>query len=127
MIGTYALSAGYYDAYYLRAQQVRALMKRDLERAFEDLDVILSPTSPIPAFKIGELSADPLALKLLDVCTIPANMAGCPALSLNCGFTNGLPVGLHLMAPALADEKLLQIAFAVESALPNATGRPPMP
>lgn len=127
MIGTYALSAGYYDAYYLRAQQVRALMKRDFERAFEDLDVILSPTSPIPAFKIGELSADPLALKLLDVCTIPANMAGCPALSLNCGFTNGLPVGLHLMAPAMADEKLLQIAFAVESALPNATGRPPMP
>ncbi|MBZ0214561.1 MAG: aspartyl/glutamyl-tRNA amidotransferase subunit A, partial [Nitrospirae bacterium] len=127
MIGTYALSAGYYDAYYLRAQQVRALMKRDFERAFEDLDVILSPTSPIPAFKIGELSADPMALKLLDVCTIPANMAGCPALSLNCGFTNGLPVGLHLMTPAMADEKLLQIAFAVESALPNATGRPPMP
>lgn len=127
MIGTYALSAGYYDAYYVRAQQVRALMKRDFERAFEDLDVILSPTSPIPAFKIGELSADPMALKLLDVCTIPANMAGCPALSLNCGFTNGLPVGLHLMAPAMADEKLLQIAFAVESALPSATGRPPMP
>ncbi len=127
MIGTYALSAGYYDAYYLRAQQVRALMKRDLEQAFQELDVILSPTSPIPAFRIGELSADPLALKLLDVCTIPANMAGCPALSLNCGFTQGLPVGLHLMAPAMADEKLLQIAFAVESALPNATGRPPMP
>jgi aspartyl-tRNA(Asn)/glutamyl-tRNA(Gln) amidotransferase subunit A len=127
MVGTYALSAGYYDAYYLRAQQVRTLMQQEFERIFADFDVVLSPTSPIPAFKLGELKNDPMALKLLDFCTIPANLAGMPGISLNCGFADGLPVGLQLMTPPLQDEKLLQIAYAVERILPDATRRPPIP
>ncbi|MFZ4506221.1 MAG: Asp-tRNA(Asn)/Glu-tRNA(Gln) amidotransferase subunit GatA [Fimbriimonas sp.] len=127
MIGTYALSAGYYDAFYLRAQQVRALMQREFEQAFQKYDVILTPTSPIPAFKIGELNNDPLALKLLDVCTIPANMGGLPGISLNAGFTEGLPVGLQLLAPPLGDEKLLQVAYATEQVLVDDTRRPPIP
>ncbi len=127
MIGTYALSAGYYDAFYLRAQQVRALMTQEFNRVFQDVDFILSPTSPIPAFKIGELTDDPMALKLLDYCTIPANMNGMPGISLNCGFAQNLPVGLQLMTAPLEDEKLLQIAYSVEQALPNATQRPPIP
>lgn len=117
MIGTYALSAGYYDAYYLRAQQVRALMTQEFERTFEEFDVVLSPTSPVVAFKIGELTDDPMALKLLDYCTIPANLGGFPGISLNCGFSEGLPVGLQLMGPVMGDEKLLQTAYAVERAL----------
>jgi aspartyl-tRNA(Asn)/glutamyl-tRNA(Gln) amidotransferase subunit A len=127
MIGTYALSAGYYDAYYLRAQQVRALMTREFEQAFQSYDAILSPTSPVTAFKIGELDNDPMALKLLDYCTIPANMGGNPALSLNCGFDQGLPVGLQLIAPPLADEKLLQMAYCVEQILPDAHKELPVP
>jgi aspartyl-tRNA(Asn)/glutamyl-tRNA(Gln) amidotransferase subunit A len=127
MIGTYALSAGYYDAYYLRAQQVRALMRQEFESVFREFDAVLSPTSPVPAFKLGELNADPMALKLLDYCTIPANMTGSPAISLNCGLTpQGLPCGLQLMMPPLEDEALLQTAYAVESAL-GATQRPPIP
>jgi len=127
MIGTYALSAGYYDAFYLRAQQVRALMTQEFNRVFQDYDFIVSPTSPVTAFKIGELTDDPLALKMLDYCTIPANMNGMPGISINCGFSNGLPVGLQLMAAPLEDEKLLQIAYCAEQALPNATQRPPIP
>ena len=124
MIGTYALSAGYYDAFYNRAQQVRALMKQEFEQALESYDLILSPTSPIPAFKIGELKADPMALKLLDYCTIPANLTGMPALSMNCGFTEGLPVGLQLMGRAMEDERLLSLAYSVERIL-DATRWPP--
>ena len=86
-----------------------------------------SPTSPVTAFKIGELTEDPLALKMLDYCTIPANMNGMPGISLNCGFSEGLPVGLQLMAAPLEDEKLLQIACNVEQTLPDATHRPPEP
>ncbi|CAN5561351.1 Asp-tRNA(Asn)/Glu-tRNA(Gln) amidotransferase subunit GatA [soil metagenome] len=126
MIGTYALSAGYFDAYYVRAQQVRQIMAREFEAAFEHYDLVLSPTSPVTAFKFGELSGDPLAMKLLDRCTIPANMGGFPSISLNAGFVEGLPVGLQLTGPALADEKVLQAAFAVEKALPGASQRPPM-
>lgn len=127
MIGTYALSAGYYDAYYLRAQQVRALMQREFNAIYQEHDVILSPTSPVTAFKLGELTDDPLALKLLDFCTIPANLGGMPSISLNCGYSEGLPVGLQLMAPVLQDERLLQVAYSVEQALPDATRRPPIP
>jgi aspartyl-tRNA(Asn)/glutamyl-tRNA(Gln) amidotransferase subunit A len=127
MVGTYALSAGYYDAYYLRAQQVRSLMRREFEAAFQDLDAILSPTSPVPAFRVGETRADPMALKLLDFCAVPANLVGMPGVSLNCGFADGLPVGLQLMAPPMEDERLLQIAFRVEEALPDATRRAPIP
>jgi aspartyl-tRNA(Asn)/glutamyl-tRNA(Gln) amidotransferase subunit A len=125
MIGTYALSAGYYDAYYVRAQQVRGLMRQEFNRTFQDFDVVLGPTSPIPAFKIGELTDDPMALKLLDFCTIPANMIGAPAISINAGLTEGLPVGIQLMSAAREDERLLQIAYAVEQAL-GATVRPPI-
>lgn len=127
MIGTYALSAGYYDAFYVRAQTVRAMMTREFEQTFSAYDYVISPTSPGTAFKLGELTGDPLALKMLDFCTIPANMSGMPALSMNCGFSDGLPVGLQLMAPAMADERLLQISYAVERALPEARTRPPLP
>ena len=126
MIGTYALSAGYYDAYYNRAQQVRTLMIREFNEAFKETEVILAPTSPTVAFKIGELSKDPMALKLLDYCTIPANLGGMPSISLNCGFSDKLPVGLQLTSAPLTDERLLQIAYCVEKALPDATGRPPL-
>lgn len=126
MIGTYVLSAGYYDAYYLRAQQVRALMRQEFDAVYHEFDAVISPTSPMPAFNIGELSSDPLALKLLDACTLPANMGGMPGISLNCGFTRGLPVGLQLLAPPMGDENLLQLAYCVEKALPDASRRPPV-
>ena len=124
MIGTYALSAGYYDAYYLKAQGVRALMTQEFNDVFSKYDVVAGPASPVPAFRLGEMEGDPMAMKLLDYCTIPANMGGFPALSLNCGYADGLPVGLHLMGPAMADEALLRTARAVERALPDATRRP---
>src|SRR5205085_7460276 len=103
MVGTYALSAGYYDAYYKRAQQVRTLIRRDFDAAFQKYDALLTPTSPDVAFKIGE-KADPLAMKLADICTIPVNMAGLPGISLPCGFVNNLPVGLQLIARPFQEE-----------------------
>jgi aspartyl-tRNA(Asn)/glutamyl-tRNA(Gln) amidotransferase subunit A len=117
MIGTYALSAGYYDAFYVRAQQVRAMMRQEFDRVFQEFDLVLSPTSPITAFRTGDLKDDPMALKLLDYCTIPANMGGMPGISINAGYANVLPVGLQLMAAPLEDSRLLQSAFAVEKAL----------
>ena len=124
MIGTYALSAGYYDAYYIRAQQVRAKMAQEFQSAFDRFDILLGPTSPVPAFKLGGL--DPIQLKMLDYCTIPANLTGSPAISLNCGLAEGLPVGLHLMAAPGQDERLLQVAYCVEQAL-GESRRPPLP
>jgi aspartyl-tRNA(Asn)/glutamyl-tRNA(Gln) amidotransferase subunit A len=124
MIGTYALSAGYYDAYYIRAQQVRAKMAQEFQSAFGRFDILLGPTSPVPAFKLGGL--DPIQLKMLDYCTIPANLTGSPAISLNCGLAEGLPVGLHLMAAPGQDERLLQVAYSVEQAL-GESRRPPLP
>jgi len=97
MLGTYTLSAGYYDAYYLKALKVRTLIKGDFDNAFAKYDVLLSPTSPTVAFKIGERADDPLAMKLADTCTIPVNLAGIPAISIPCGFVDGLPVGLQIM------------------------------
>lgn len=114
LVGTYVLSAGYYDAYYQRAQQVRAMMRAQLLEAFNTVDLIISPTSPIPAFKLGELRDDPIALKLLDLCTIPANMAGLPAISVPFGLAKGLPVGLQLMGKPMDDERVLEVAYAVE-------------
>jgi len=114
MIGTYALSAGYYDAYYTKAQQVRAHMREKFLQTFQEFDFVVSPTSPVTAFKLGEFDADPLAMKLLDYCTIPANMIGAPAISLNVGYSDGLPVGLQLMGAPMADEQLLAAAYAVE-------------
>ena len=115
MIGTYALSAGYYDAFYVKAQKVRTLIKRDFDEAFTHCDVIIAPTAPTVAFKIGEVS-DPLVMKQNDILTIPANMAGIPAISLPCGFSHGLPIGLQIMAPAFGEEVLLRTAYAYEQA-----------
>lgn len=127
MVGTYVLSAGYYDAYYARAQQVRARMRSEFKSCFQEFDFVLSPTSPIPAFPLGELSRDPMALKLLDSCTIPANMGGFPSASVNGGFAMGLPVGLQLVGAPEDDEHLLQTARSMERALPFATRAAPVP
>jgi aspartyl-tRNA(Asn)/glutamyl-tRNA(Gln) amidotransferase subunit A len=117
MIGTYALSAGYYDAFYLKAQKVRTLIKQDFERAFQKYDALITPTAPTPAFKIGEKVSDPLAMKLSDILTIPVNMAGIPAISLPCGFSSeGLPIGLQVIGPAFAEETILKIAYTYEQA-----------
>ncbi|RIK10259.1 MAG: Asp-tRNA(Asn)/Glu-tRNA(Gln) amidotransferase GatCAB subunit A [Acidobacteria bacterium] len=116
MLGTYALSAGYYDAYYGQAQRVRTLVANDFGRAFEDFDILLSPTSPTTAFEIGERTADPLAMYLSDLCTIPANLAGIPAISIPAGVdSRGLPIGLQLMAPALEEERLFAAAAELET------------
>ncbi|MBC7246479.1 MAG: Asp-tRNA(Asn)/Glu-tRNA(Gln) amidotransferase subunit GatA [Actinobacteria bacterium] len=117
MLGTYALSAGYYEAYYGQAQKVRTLILEDFRRAFERFDVLVSPTSPTPAFALGEKVEDPLAMYLSDVCTIPVNLAGIPAVSLPCGLEDGLPVGLQIMGKPLGELELLRVARAMEEAL----------
>jgi len=114
LIGTYALSAGYYDAYYLKAQKVRTLLRRDFEKAFEEFDVIVTPTAPIVAWTIGELMDDPFAIKLADICTIPVNMAGLPGISIPCGFKGNLPIGMQLIGKALDEETLLRVAYTFE-------------
>jgi aspartyl-tRNA(Asn)/glutamyl-tRNA(Gln) amidotransferase subunit A len=115
MLGTYALSAGYYDAYYLKAQKVRTLIKRDFEEAFRSVDAVLSPTSPTAAFRIGEKVSDPLAMYLNDVFTLPCNLAGLPGLSLPCGFTRGgLPIGLQILGRPWDEARVLRIARAYE-------------
>jgi aspartyl-tRNA(Asn)/glutamyl-tRNA(Gln) amidotransferase subunit A len=115
MIGTYALSAGYYDAYYLKAQKVRTLIKQDFERAFNQVDVLVCPTSPTTAFKAGEKTEDPLSMYLLDLMTIPVNLAGLPALSLPCGFDDqGLPIGLQMITNVLREDLLFEVAYAYE-------------
>jgi aspartyl-tRNA(Asn)/glutamyl-tRNA(Gln) amidotransferase subunit A len=115
MLGTYALSAGYYDAYYLRAQKVRALIRRDFDSAFAGVDAVISPTSPTTAFKLGEKMDDPLAMYLNDVYTVPANLAGLPAISVPCGFdSRKLPVGLQLIGRPFDEETLLRLAHAAE-------------
>ncbi len=114
MLGSYVLSAGYYDAYYKKAQQVRTLIKRDFEKAFSDVDVLAAPVSPTVAFRFGEKVKDPLTMYMADINTVPVNLAGIPALSLPCGVVDGMPVGLQLIAPAFADFKLLDVAEATE-------------
>jgi aspartyl-tRNA(Asn)/glutamyl-tRNA(Gln) amidotransferase subunit A len=116
MIGTYALSSGYYDAYYGQAQKVRTLIARDFAAAFEKAHVLVSPTSPFVAFGIGERMADPMAMYVNDLCTLPASLAGTPAISVPCGLSEGLPVGLQVMAPALADDRCYRVAAAFEAA-----------
>jgi aspartyl-tRNA(Asn)/glutamyl-tRNA(Gln) amidotransferase subunit A len=126
MLGTYALSSGYYEAYYGKAQQVRTLIIRDFEAAFERVDVLVSPTTPTTAFPIGERVDDPMSMYLADLCTIPSDLAGNAALSVPCGLApeDGLPVGLQIMAPVLADDRLYRVGAAVEGALDSRRGYP---
>lgn len=130
MIGNYALSAGYYDAYYLKAMKVRTLVQQDYKDAFEKVDVILTPVAPTPAFKIGEMTSDPLKLYLQDVCTVPLNLAGLPGISLPCGRSSkGLPIGMQLIGKALDEETILRAAYTYEqshdyaNALPELGGK----
>ncbi|MGE5599470.1 MAG: Asp-tRNA(Asn)/Glu-tRNA(Gln) amidotransferase subunit GatA [Bacteroidota bacterium] len=116
MIGTYALSAGYYDAYYKRAQQVRTLIGRDFDRVFAGCDALVTPTAPTTAFPLGERAGDPLQMYLTDVCTVTANLAGIPGISVPCGFNRGLPVGVQFLGPAFSEELLLRLAAAYQSA-----------
>ncbi|WP_405722775.1 Asp-tRNA(Asn)/Glu-tRNA(Gln) amidotransferase subunit GatA [Streptomyces sp. NBC_01537] len=126
MLGTYALSSGYYDAYYGSAQKVRTLITRDFETAFGKVDVIISPTTPTTAFPIGDRVDDPLAMYLTDLCTIPANLAGNSAMSVPCGLApeDGLPVGLQIIAPAMADDRLYRVGAAVEAGFTARWGHP---
>jgi aspartyl-tRNA(Asn)/glutamyl-tRNA(Gln) amidotransferase subunit A len=114
MLGTYALSAGYYDAYYLKAQQVRTLLRRDFERAFETVDVMVSPASPSVAFEMGAKVDDPLQMYLSDVFTVPLNLAGNCGISVPCGFSDGMPVGLQIIGPALGESTILRVAYHYE-------------
>jgi aspartyl-tRNA(Asn)/glutamyl-tRNA(Gln) amidotransferase subunit A len=115
MLGTYALSAGYYDAYYLKAQKVRTLIKQDFEAAFSQVDILITPTAPTTAFKAGEKTADPLSMYLSDLMTIPVNLAGLPGISIPCGFDDkGMPIGLQLISNVLREDILLQVAHAYE-------------
>jgi aspartyl-tRNA(Asn)/glutamyl-tRNA(Gln) amidotransferase subunit A len=126
MLGTYALSSGYYDAYYGKAQQVRTLIIRDFDAAFGQVDVLVSPSTPTTAFDIGERADDPMAMYLADLCTIPSDLAGNAAISVPIGLApeNGLPVGLQVMAPPLADDRLYRVAAAVEAAFTARRGHP---
>ncbi|MFW6159422.1 MAG: Asp-tRNA(Asn)/Glu-tRNA(Gln) amidotransferase subunit GatA [Planctomycetota bacterium] len=127
MLGTFALSSGYYDAYYLKALKARTLIKQDFDRAWEQVDCVLCPTSPTVAFKLGERTKDPLSMYLSDVYTISANLAGLPGVSINCGRgAHGLPVGLQLMAPPFEESRLLRAAAAFESATDHHLSRPPI-
>jgi aspartyl-tRNA(Asn)/glutamyl-tRNA(Gln) amidotransferase subunit A len=114
MLGTYALSSGYYDAYYKKAQKVRTLLKRDFDKTFEKYDVILSPTAPILPFKLGEKMDDPVAMYMADILTVSINLTGVCALSIPCGTVEGLPVGLQLIGDRFKEEKILNVAYAYE-------------
>ena len=122
MLGTFALSTGYYDAYYLQASRVRSLIARDFHEAFRDVDLICTPTSPTPAFRIGEKTADPLAMYLSDIYTVTSSLAGLPAISIPCGFHNsGLPIGLQIIGNYLDESRVLQLAtlFQKEHPVPS--------
>jgi aspartyl-tRNA(Asn)/glutamyl-tRNA(Gln) amidotransferase subunit A len=116
ILGTYALSAGYYDAYYGQAQKVRTLISRDFAAAYENVDVLVSPTTPTVAFPIGERADDPMAMYAADLATLPASLAGVPAISVPCGLSESLPVGLQIMAPGQADDRCYLVAAAFEAA-----------
>jgi aspartyl-tRNA(Asn)/glutamyl-tRNA(Gln) amidotransferase subunit A len=127
MLGTYALSAGYYDAYYLKAQQARTLLRREFERVWEEVDVMACPTSPTTAFEIGKKVDDPLQMYLSDVFTVSLNLAGMCGISVPCGFSQSLPVGLQLMGPALGEAAVLRAAYAYEQATDWHKQRPRIP
>lgn len=122
ILGTYALSSGYYDAYYGQAQKVRTLITRDFTSAWDDVDVLVSPTSPTVAWPVGARVDDPIAMYAADLCTLPASLAGIPAISVPCGLSEGLPVGFQIMAPALADDRCYRVAAALEAAQDAARG-----
>ncbi|WP_308636058.1 Asp-tRNA(Asn)/Glu-tRNA(Gln) amidotransferase subunit GatA [Paenibacillus silvisoli] len=124
MLGTYALSSGYYDAYYLKAQKVRTLIKQDFDNVFNDFDLIIGPTAPTPAFRIGEQVGDPLTMYLNDICTIPVSLAGIPAISVPCGFADGLPVGLQIIGKAFDERTVLRAAHAFEQHTEHHKQRP---
>jgi aspartyl-tRNA(Asn)/glutamyl-tRNA(Gln) amidotransferase subunit A len=124
MLGTYALSAGYYDAYYLKAQQVRTLLQRDFERAFEQVDVLVSPVAPSVAFELGAKVDDPLQMYLIDVFTVSLNLVGVCGISVPCGFSEGMPVGLQIIGPALGESTILRAAYQYEQATEWHTRRP---
>ncbi len=126
LLGAYALSAGYYDAFYKKAQQVRTLIRTEFGQAFEKFDALVTPTSPTVAFKLGEKTADPLQMYLSDVCTIPVNIAGLPAVSVPCGMSAGLPVGLQFIGPQLGDMLVLKAAYAYERSSQWHKMRPPL-
>ena len=126
MLGAYALSAGYYDAYYLKAQKVRTLIIQEFQKAFESCDVLVTPTSPTVAFRLGEKLDDPLQMYLGDVYTVPVNVAGLPAISVPCGFSQGLPVGLQLIGPPLSEQTLLRAAYTYEQSTTWHLARPPL-
>jgi aspartyl-tRNA(Asn)/glutamyl-tRNA(Gln) amidotransferase subunit A len=126
MLGTYALSAGYYDAWYLKALKVRTLIRQEFNQAFERYDALITPTSPTVPFKIGEKVDDPLQMYLSDVCTLPINIAGIPAISLPGGFVDGLPAGLQVIGKPFSEETLLRIAFAYEQATEWHKKKPPI-
>jgi aspartyl-tRNA(Asn)/glutamyl-tRNA(Gln) amidotransferase subunit A len=117
MLGTYVLSSGYYDAYYGRAQRVRTKIADDFRAAFERVDLIVTPTAPSVAFELGAKTGDPLSMYLNDYCTVPMSLAGIPAISIPCGLSAGLPVGLQLAGPAFSENRLLDAAFALERAI----------
>ncbi len=116
MLGTFALSSGYYDAYYLKAQQTRTLIRQDFAKVFESVDALVTPTSPVVAFPLGEKTGDPVQMYLTDVCTLPVNIAGLPGLSVPCGFSEDLPVGMQIIGPHLSEPTILRIGHAYEQA-----------
>jgi aspartyl-tRNA(Asn)/glutamyl-tRNA(Gln) amidotransferase subunit A len=127
MLGTYALSAGYYDAYYLKAQKVRTLIKQDFDQAFEKVDVLVCPTAPTTAFKAGEKTSDPLSMYLSDLMTIPVNLAGLPSMSIPCGFDKqNLPIGLQLIGNVLREDVLFRVGYAYEQSTEWHTQKPPL-
>ena len=125
MLGTYVLSAGYYDAYYKKASQVRTLIRQDFLRAFTQCDALLAPVAPIPAFNIGEKADDPLQMYLSDVFTLPASLAGIPGISVPCGFSSDqLPIGLQILGPHFREDLILRIAHQFEQATPHLRSKP---
>jgi aspartyl-tRNA(Asn)/glutamyl-tRNA(Gln) amidotransferase subunit A len=124
MLGTFALSSGYYDAYYIKAQKVRTLIKKDFEDVFEKYDVIIGPTTPTPAFKLGENMKDPMTMYANDILTIPVNLAGVPGISVPCGFSNGLPLGLQIIGKHFDESTLYRVAYAFEQATDHHKQKP---
>jgi aspartyl-tRNA(Asn)/glutamyl-tRNA(Gln) amidotransferase subunit A len=126
ILGTFVLSSGYYDAYYLRAQKVRTLVRRDFEQAFAACDVVATPTTPTPAFRLGEKTGDPLQMYLADIFTVPANLAGVPGLSVPCGMVDGLPAGLQLVGRPFDEATLFRVGAAYQRATTHHQMTPPV-